>query len=80
MKYVEWLRGIKCVGSYEVTDPPSSEKLVEVLKYELNPGDFPWSVDLINQRRLPEDHPKIDQLIHFLPKLVVSKYGCCQSQ
>lgn len=52
-EYAEWLRGIKCPGTFEITEVP--EDVEDRFRYgPLDPGDIPWVLKLASARKLPE--------------------------
>jgi len=52
-KLLDWLKEVRCPGTFEVYEVPKDFE--DRIKYDLNPGDFPWLIKLFqSDDKIPE--------------------------
>ena len=71
VEYVDWLKKIRCHGTYENTIMPPADQIEHILLYSVTPSDFSWLLRVIIDHHLPDMELETHHnLIRFLPELI----------
>ncbi len=73
----DWLKDIKCPGTFDVTDIPKDFEYR--IKYNLNPTDFPWLLKCLKDNEMKNNHEVVPtffpgnhlSIIDILPEFVM---------
>ena len=71
-KLLNWLKDIKCPGTFDVTDIP--ENFEYRIKYDLNPRDFPWLLKCLKDDEMKIDHETFTSFSHLAIVDILSEF------